>query len=244
MPKHPKLLVIGGSVRCGKSTLAHKVAVRYGIEVISGDAMRLALAGSGVEFLPIDADGWGSDPDSFMDAVRDRDAKVAAACAAYARHVLADGRSIIVEGCIWADSLERFRASLRSRNGREVIEPDVLSILIFNTSSPEGQLCFFKQSMEDPASWLNRYTEEQLEGLARANHIRGCEMEKTAREGGVRKLGMAAQPTHIDTECRDFYLDLADGYENMPAMLALAEDAIESWLETDGGDRACVDGWL
>lgn len=241
MSKHPKLLVIGGSVRCGKSTLAHKVAVRHGIEVISGDAMRLALAESGVEFLPIDADGWGSDPDSFMDAVRDRDAKVATACAVYARHVLADGRSIIVEGCIWADSLERFRMPLRLRNGKEEFEPDVLSILIFNTSSPEGQLRFFKQSMEDPASWLNRYTEEQLKGLARANHIRGCEMEHAARESGIRKLGIAA---HIDTECRDFYLDLADGYENMPAMLALAEDAIESWLETDGGDRACADGWL
>ncbi|MEF2657633.1 MAG: hypothetical protein UIQ97_05935, partial [Eggerthellaceae bacterium] len=103
LPSHPKLLIIGGPPRCGKSTLAHEIMLTYGIDAVSGDAIRRVLASTRMSFLPIDPDTWATDACGFVQACRDRDSKVARACSVYAEQMLSDCKSIIVEGCIWAD---------------------------------------------------------------------------------------------------------------------------------------------
>ena len=97
LPSHPKLLVIGGPPRCGKSTLAHEVMLTYGIDVVSGDAIRRVLASTGMSFLPIAPDTWATDASGFVQACRDRDSKVAHACSAYSEQMLSHYKSNIVE---------------------------------------------------------------------------------------------------------------------------------------------------
>ena len=66
LPSHPKLLIIGGPPRCGKSTLAHEIMLTYGIDAVSGDAIRRVLASTGMSFLPIDPDTWATDTSGFL----------------------------------------------------------------------------------------------------------------------------------------------------------------------------------
>ena len=94
---HPKLLIIGGPPRCGKSTLAHEIMLTYGIDAVSGDAIRRVLASTRMSFLPIDPDTWATDACGFVQACRDRYSKVARACSVYAEQMLSDCKSIIVE---------------------------------------------------------------------------------------------------------------------------------------------------
>ena len=186
LPSHPKLLIIGGPPRCGKSTLAHEIMLAYGIDAVSGDAIRRVLASTRMSFLPIDPDTWATDACGFVQACRDRDSKVARACSVYAEQMLSDCKSIIVEGCIWADAIKHFAHPVRPRNGAtHPVHPEILAVYLFNTTSPEEELESLHEQCKDPTSWLNRYTADQLDGFAVANRLRTRKMKQVVCEQGA-----------------------------------------------------------
>lgn len=186
----PKLLIIGGPPRCGKSTLAQNTATTHGVSAVSGDALRRVLASSGIGFLPIDPNTWAVNTDGFIHACKDRDSKVANACRVYAEQFLADYRSVVVEGCLWADDLDQFALPIRPRNGADLfIQPEVLALHLFNNAPLEAEQERLRaQCKEDPTSWLNRYDTKQLNDFAIANRARGLKMAKVARDQGAISL--------------------------------------------------------
>lgn len=185
-----KLLIIGGPPRCGKSTLAQNTATTHGVSAVSGDALRRVLASSGIGFLPLDPNTWAVNTDGFIRACKDRDSKVANACRVYAEQFLADYRSIVVEGCLWADGLDQFALPIRPRNGADLlIQPEVLALHLFNNAPLEAEQERLRaQCKEDPTSWLNRYDTKQLNDFAIANRARGLKMAKVAHERGAIPL--------------------------------------------------------
>lgn len=231
LPSHPKLLVIGGPPRCGKSTLAHEVMLTYGIDVVSGDAIRRVLASTGMSFLPIDPDTWAVNTAEFIHACKDRDSKVANACTVYAEQFLGDYKSIMVEGCLWADDLERFALPIRPRNGVDrLVQPEVLTVHLFNNAPLEAEQERLRaQCKEDPASWLNRYTAKQLDDFAIANRARGLKMAKIAREYGAISLENERSIMNIFSNkrsCLQVIIDAAELEGGMREMHYLASELI------------------
>ena len=244
---HPKLLIIGGPPRCGKSTLAHEIMLTYGIDAVSGDAIRRVLASTRMSFLPIDPDTWATDACGFVQACRDRDSKVARACSVYAEQMLSDCKSIIVEGCIWADAIKHFAHPVRPRNGAtHPVHPEILAVYLFNTTSPEEELESLHEQCKDPTSWLNRYTADQLDGFAVANRLRTRKMKQVVCEQGAVPIenersiakallgNYASDPSNSQAadhqNCIQTYLDAGLLEGGLDEMHRLALEIIKAWM--------------
>lgn len=232
----PKLLIIGGPPRCGKSTLAQNTATARGISAVSGDALRRVLASAGIDFLPINPDTWATNTDEFIHACKDRDSKVANACAVYAEQLLADYRSIVVEGCLWADELERFTLPIRPRNGADyLVQAEVLAVHLFNNAPLEAEQERLRaQCKEDPTSWLNRYTAKQLDDFAIANRARGLKMAKVARDHGAISLESERSIMDIFSNKRSYlqiFIDAAELEGGIREMHYLASELISYFFQ-------------
>lgn len=231
----PKLLIIGGPPRCGKSTLAQNTTTTHGVSAVSGDALRRVLASSGIGFLPIDPNTWAVNTDGFIHACKDRDSKVANACRVYAEQFLADYRSIVVEGCLWADVLDQFALPIRPRNGTDLlIQPEVFALHLFNNAPLEAeQERLHAQCKEDLTSWLNRYTTKQLDDFAIANRARGLKMTEVARDRGAISLESELsiiEILHDKRSCLQVFIDAAELRGGISEMHYLANKLISHFF--------------
>ena len=117
----PVVIVIGGSSRIGKSTLAGRLADVTGADVLHLDALMEALLAVGVEFMAPETQSDLDDADAYIEKVRERSAVTNLAAFGYAEALIRRGAdALVMEGGFWPDFTEQGRERLAEAGIRVV----------------------------------------------------------------------------------------------------------------------------
>ena len=159
------IYLIGGSARCGKSTLARRFRVGFDGQVLSGDATRVAIRDtSRPEWQPdvfdklIDPTSENDPPSKRIARFRRRDMVVWEYLQKYFKAAAFEGDDVLVDGPLWPSMLAKYGSEHRA-------------VFMVDTSVDHVSRILHIRDTAEHNNWMRdeKYTDEVIEKWATLN---------------------------------------------------------------------------
>lgn len=181
------IYLIGGSARCGKSTLATKLRKDFDGQVLSGDSTRVAIREtSKPEWLPdvfdkiVDPTSENDPPAIRIARFRRRDQVVWDFLQKYFESVAFAEDDVMVDGPLWPSMLEGYR-------------PEHRAVFMIDTSVDHAERVMHIRDTAKHSNWMRdeKYTDEVIRKWAQLNIERSKLMIAECEKHGYRYFDIA-----------------------------------------------------